>query len=92
LQKPSKGTLIAVEAKHFTSLRTDEPLVRISFENGNWVAIDPAEKRGLIVFVGHPKSLVDRITSLEIVSIANRVAFAIANEFHPENHPIAGQL
>lgn len=77
MRNPEPGTIISVNKESFTFLKTDEPAIRIVYDN-EWVAIDPAKKRGLIVFIRHPKEVIDRITKLKIVSVSNKVAFAIA--------------
>ncbi len=76
--KPEKDVTIAVQPHHFTKLKTEEPVIRIIYDGANWVAVDPAEKRGLIVFVRPPYDTVSSITAVTIISTKERTAFAIA--------------
>jgi hypothetical protein len=75
---PKSGVCITVQPHHFTQLKTEEPVIRIVHDGEKWVATDPSEKRGLIVFVRHPYEVVSRITEVTIVSTKERTAFAIA--------------
>lgn len=75
---PAVGQLIKCNASHFTNLNSDKPAIRIrynSYEQG-WVALDPEEKAGLIVFLENPDDFDDSIELIEIINTGERVAFA----------------
>ncbi len=75
---PAHGTCIKVQPHNFTTLNTQEPVIRIVKEGEHWIATDPSEKRGLIVFLRHPADVISLITEIIIVSSRERTAFAIA--------------
>lgn len=71
------GTKVKVTPDTFTSLSTPSPVVRVAYQSGNWVALDKAVKKGLIVFVCHPQEMLANINELQITSVSRNVAFAI---------------
>ena len=79
--RPSKGTIISVEPFHFTTLKTNEPVIRITYDGTAWVPVHPDEKRGYIVFIRHPKEVIHKISAVMLVSATSRVAFAIAENY-----------
>lgn len=75
---PAVGQLIKCNANHFTNLNSDKPAIRIRYstDEHDWVALNPEEKSGLIVFLENPDDLNDAIESIEITETGERVAFA----------------
>lgn len=51
---PAVDTIIEVTKQNFTQLSSTKPVVRVILERSlqpRWVAIDPEEKRGYIIFL-----------------------------------------
>ena len=80
MNTPVPGTVIHVEPHYFTTLNSSANsevlVIRTVFEGSHWVAVNPDEKKGLIVFVNHPGDALFGCQAVTITSSRERVAFA----------------
>lgn len=74
--KPDVGTKIQCNPSLLTTLNSNVPIIRVSCTEGNWAALNPDEKTGLIVFLEGDADPVD-FSAIEIVKVGERVAFAV---------------
>lgn len=82
MEQPRVGTEIRVLRSHWFRLNSETPACRIEREPGMshaWRAVDPAEQRGLFVFVQHAVELDQRASCIIVITRVRRTV-ALARE------------